>query len=205
MPGILGCGIQPEIRAPVADRQPETPVEQALLENRIGRFAICEQKADCFEYWIAGLYRGGAVPEGLKLYRFPESDWAVFSCKGPAPRLAAGAQHLRLADLVSGRGAAGRGERGRRAGGLFRGRYAEPRLRMRHLGADRAAAADCGRQRRNGSGRRAAGAFISDGAVGSVAGVPAVRHAFYQGRQGLYVADPGPLPAGPAGRDQLYV
>lgn len=49
-------------------------MEQALLENRIGQFAICEQKADCFEYWIAGLYRGGAVPEGLKLYRFPESD-----------------------------------------------------------------------------------------------------------------------------------
>ena len=41
--------------------QTETPVEQALLENRIGRFAICEQKADCFEYWIAGLYRGGAL------------------------------------------------------------------------------------------------------------------------------------------------
>ncbi len=65
--------------------RPETPVEQALLENRIGRFAICEQKADCFEYWIAGLYRGGAVPEGLKLYRFPESDWAVFSARGPLP------------------------------------------------------------------------------------------------------------------------
>lgn len=56
-------------------------------------------------------------------------------CKGPAPRLAAGAQHLRLADLVSGRGAAVRGERG----------------------------------------RHAAGAFISDGAVGSVAGMPAVQ------------------------------
>lgn len=125
--------------------------------------------------------------------------------KGPAPRLAAGAQHLHLAGLVSERWTTGRGERKRHAGGLFRGRYAEPRLRMRHLGADRAAAADCGRQRRNGSGRRAAGAFISDGAVGSVAGVPAVRHAFYQGRQGLYTADPGPLPAGPAGRDQLYV
>lgn len=65
--------------------QPETPVEQALLENEIGMFAICEQKADCFEYWIAGLYRGGAVPEGLKLYSFPESDWAVFSAKGPLP------------------------------------------------------------------------------------------------------------------------
>lgn len=104
-------------------------------------------------------------------------------CKRPAPRLAAGAQHLHLAGLVSERWTTGRGERKRHAGGLFRGRYAEPRLRMRHLGADRAAAADCGRQRRNGSGRRAAGAFISDGAVGSVAGVP----------------------AGPAGRDQLYV
>lgn len=60
-------------------------MEQALLENRIGRFAICEQKAGCFEYWIAGLYRGGAVPEGLKLYRFPESGWAVFSARGPLP------------------------------------------------------------------------------------------------------------------------
>lgn len=32
-----------------------------------------------------GLYRGGAVPEGLRLYRFPESDWAVFSARGPLP------------------------------------------------------------------------------------------------------------------------
>ena len=140
-------------------------MEQALLENRIGRFAICEQKADCFEYWIAGLYRGGAVPEGLKLYSFPESDWAVFSAKGPLPGSLQALNTYVWQDLVSGRGAAGRGERG----------------------------------------RRAAGAFISDGAVGSVAGMPAVRHAFYQGRQGLYAADPGPLPAGPAGRDQLYV
>ena len=60
-------------------------MEQALLENRIGRFAICEQKADCFEYWIAGLYRGGEVPEGLKLYTFPKGDWAKFSAKGPLP------------------------------------------------------------------------------------------------------------------------
>ena len=27
----------------------------------------------------------GAVPEGLKLYRFPESGWAVFSARGPLP------------------------------------------------------------------------------------------------------------------------
>ena len=26
------------------------------------------------------------MPEGLKLYTFPESDWAVFSARGPLPR-----------------------------------------------------------------------------------------------------------------------
>ena len=101
-------------------------MEQALLENRIGRFAICEQKADCFEYWIAGLYRGGAVPEGLKLYRFPESDWAVFSAKGPLPGSLQALNTCIWQDLVSERWTTGRGERGRRAGGLFCGRYAEP-------------------------------------------------------------------------------
>ena len=28
---------------------------------------------------------GGEVPEGLSLYTFPESDWAMFSAKGPLP------------------------------------------------------------------------------------------------------------------------
>ena len=65
--------------------QPETPVEKAILENGVGLFAICDEKESAFEYWIAGLYRGGQVPEGLKLYTFPESDWAQFSAKGPLP------------------------------------------------------------------------------------------------------------------------
>ena len=65
--------------------QPETPVEEAILENGIGMFAICDEKNRSFEYWIAGLYKGGQVPEGLKLYTFPESDWAMFSAKGPLP------------------------------------------------------------------------------------------------------------------------
>ena len=64
---------------------PETPIEQALLDNGIGMFAICDEKADVFEYWIAGLYKGGEVPKGLELYTFPESDWAMFSAKGPLP------------------------------------------------------------------------------------------------------------------------
>ena len=54
--------------------QPETPVEEAILENGIGMFAICDEKEGSFEYWIAGLYKGGQVPEGLKFYTFPESD-----------------------------------------------------------------------------------------------------------------------------------
>ena len=65
--------------------QPETVLERAVLENGIGMFAICDEKGDTFEYWIAGLYKGGDVPEGLKRYTFPESDWAVFSAKGPLP------------------------------------------------------------------------------------------------------------------------
>lgn len=65
--------------------KPETPVEKAILENGVGLFAICDEKEGSFEYWIAGRYRGGEVPEGLKLYTFPESDWAMFSAKGPLP------------------------------------------------------------------------------------------------------------------------
>ena len=44
-------------------------------------FAVCKEKEDGFEYWIAGLYKGGEVPEGLSLYTFSESDWAMFSAK----------------------------------------------------------------------------------------------------------------------------
>ena len=65
--------------------QPETPVEEAILANRIGMYAICEDSQDGFTYWIAGLYRGGEVPEGLELYEFPACRWAVFSAKGPIP------------------------------------------------------------------------------------------------------------------------
>ena len=65
--------------------QPENPLEAAILENGVGMFAICEARESFFEYWIAGLYRGGEVPEGLKKRAFPEGDWAMFSVKGPLP------------------------------------------------------------------------------------------------------------------------
>lgn len=65
---------------------PETPIEKAILKNQIGMYAICDEKEGSFDYWIAGLYTGGEVPEGLKLYTFPESDWAIFSAKGALPK-----------------------------------------------------------------------------------------------------------------------
>lgn len=65
--------------------KPENAMEKAILENNVGLFAICDEKNGFFEYWIAGLYQGGEVPEGLRLYTFPESDWAMFSAKGPLP------------------------------------------------------------------------------------------------------------------------
>ena len=66
--------------------KPETPVEEAILENGIGMYAICDEGANGFSYWIAGLYKGGEVPEGLELFTFPESDWAIFTAKGPMPQ-----------------------------------------------------------------------------------------------------------------------
>ena len=65
--------------------KPETPVEAAILENGVGLFAVCDEKEGAFEYWIAGLYKGGEVQAGLRLFTVPESDWAIFSAKGPLP------------------------------------------------------------------------------------------------------------------------
>ena len=65
--------------------KPETEIEEAILENNIGMFAICSDSENGFEYWIAGLYNGKKVPKGLELYNFPESTWAVFTAKGPVP------------------------------------------------------------------------------------------------------------------------
>ncbi len=38
-----------------------------------------------FRYIIAGKYMGGEVPEGMTIYEFPKSDWAIFDCIGPIP------------------------------------------------------------------------------------------------------------------------
>ena len=71
--------------------QPETPEEQAVLDNRIGQYAVCrclnsEGQDGVFEYMICGEYQGGTVPEGMKLLTIPESDWAEFRCRGALPK-----------------------------------------------------------------------------------------------------------------------
>ncbi len=65
--------------------RPETAVERAILENRIGMFAICACNGDGFTYWIAGQYQGGEVPESMELHSLPAGDWAIFTTKGPLP------------------------------------------------------------------------------------------------------------------------
>lgn len=64
---------------------PQNDVEMAILENGIGMYAICSDNGSSFEYWIAGIYKGGIVPEGLSLFALPESDWVIFSSHGPLP------------------------------------------------------------------------------------------------------------------------
>ena len=69
--------------------KPETPEEHAVLDNKIGQYAVCRclknEGRDEFEYMICGEYLGGFVPEGMKLLTLPESDWAEFRCKGALP------------------------------------------------------------------------------------------------------------------------
>ena len=70
-----------------AGNAPANPYEQALVDNCIGEYGICiDDIGDGkFRYLVAGKYTGGNVPEGMVVYEFPRSDWAVFNCIGPIP------------------------------------------------------------------------------------------------------------------------
>ncbi len=71
-----------------AGNAPANPYEQALVDNCIGEYGICiDDLGDGkFRYLVAGRYTGGNVPEGMVVYEFPRSDWAVFNCIGPVPQ-----------------------------------------------------------------------------------------------------------------------
>ncbi|MCR5034220.1 MAG: AraC family transcriptional regulator [Clostridia bacterium] len=70
-----------------AGNAPTNPYEQALVDNCIGEYGVCidDIGGGKFRYLIAGKYTGGDVPEGMVVYEFPRSDWAVFNCIGPIP------------------------------------------------------------------------------------------------------------------------
>ena len=85
MPRVLGQGIFAEVRTALADHAAGNGGGKGYSRKRHWPVCHLRRKKGSFEYWIAGLYKGGGVPEGLKLYTFPESDWAMFSAKGPLP------------------------------------------------------------------------------------------------------------------------
>lgn len=70
----------------LAHGQPETALEQALVDNGIGEFGVCVCLGqNNFRYLVAGRYRGGDVPEGLSLHSFPAMTWLKFTTRGPMP------------------------------------------------------------------------------------------------------------------------
>lgn len=73
-----------------AGNPPKNEYEKALMDNCIGEYGVCiddEKLAGQgkFIYLIAGKYAGNKVPEGMMLYEFPQSEWAIFDCVGPIP------------------------------------------------------------------------------------------------------------------------
>lgn len=71
-----------------AGNPPNTPLEKAVGDNCIGEYGVCidDFKSGKILYMIAGKYTGGEIPEGLTLYEFPASEWAIFECIGSIPK-----------------------------------------------------------------------------------------------------------------------
>lgn len=66
----------------------EKEMRQAVEENKIGEFGVCiddKSEENEFRYLIAGLYQGGRVPEGMKVFEIPAYEWAKFECAGSMP------------------------------------------------------------------------------------------------------------------------
>ena len=70
-----------------AGNEPANEYEKALVDHCIGEYGVCidDLGEGRFRYLVAGKYTGGDVPNGMVLYEFPRSSWAVFHCYGPLP------------------------------------------------------------------------------------------------------------------------
>lgn len=66
----------------------EEDVFRVAKACRIGEFGICIDDLpgqNAFRYMIAGIYDGGIVPEGMKVYDIPALEWTKFRCVGTMP------------------------------------------------------------------------------------------------------------------------
>lgn len=71
-----------------AQEKPKNEVEQVIRDCCIGAYGICiddVEEEGKFRYLIAGNYKGGKVPEGMKVFELPKMEWAKFLCTGPMP------------------------------------------------------------------------------------------------------------------------
>ncbi|MGE4320959.1 MAG: GyrI-like domain-containing protein [Acholeplasmataceae bacterium] len=66
----------------------KSDIDQAIIDHMIGEFAVIRydhNELGTFSYMIAGLFKGGIVPKGLKLITLNESKWAKFKAIGKLP------------------------------------------------------------------------------------------------------------------------
>ena len=67
---------------------PTNAIEKTIVENNIGEYGVCVDDIGegKFRYFVAGIYKGGEVPEGMSVFELPDFDWAIFDCFGPCPK-----------------------------------------------------------------------------------------------------------------------
>ena len=71
-----------------AGAAPANEVQKAVRDYRVGEFGVCIDdlgKEGRFRYLLAGAYDGGSVPEGMRVFSFPDMEWVKFRCTGPLP------------------------------------------------------------------------------------------------------------------------
>lgn len=71
-----------------AGKTPQSDIERTVCECGIGEYGLCVDDipgSGDFHYMIAGAYKGGKVPIGMKVRELPEMEWAKFRCTGPLP------------------------------------------------------------------------------------------------------------------------
>ena len=67
---------------------PKNDIEKVIQECTIGEYGVCIDDIGNngkFHYMIAGTYHGGEVPQGMKVFEIPQSNWAKFLCVGAMP------------------------------------------------------------------------------------------------------------------------